>query len=317
MQSSFASIIGAALPVFLLLGLGFLLRKGKTLTEEADASLLKLLVRVFYPCLYLDYIIGNPALKSAGNLISAPLIGFVSIVAGFAIAYGVARLLGLKRGTGLRTFSFCNGIYNYGYIPIPIILALFSSRETLGVLLVYNVGVEAAMWTVGIMLLAGKMDRESWARLLNPPVVALVVALLINLTGLDAHIPGWLSRPIAMLGACSIPLGILLGGAMVADLLTRKGIFDMPKIPFGSMAVRLGILPILFVFFAATLPGLSTELRQVMIIQAAMPAGILPIVLSRHYGGEPKVAIRVVLATTLASIITMPLWIRIGTAVVF
>ncbi|MEX0325609.1 MAG: AEC family transporter, partial [Puniceicoccaceae bacterium] len=111
MQSSFASIIGAALPVFLLLGLGFLLRKGKTLTEEADASLLKLLVRVLYPCLYLDYIIGNPALKSAGNLITAPLIGFVSIVAGFAIAYGMARLLGLERGTGLRTFSFCNGIY--------------------------------------------------------------------------------------------------------------------------------------------------------------------------------------------------------------
>ncbi|MEX0330338.1 MAG: AEC family transporter [Puniceicoccaceae bacterium] len=317
MNPSFTSVIGAALPVFLLLGLGYVLRKGKVVAETADTSLLKLLVSVFYPCLYLDYIIGNPALMSVGNLVSAPLIGFVSIVAGFAIAYGVARLLGLQRGTGLRTFSFCNGIYNYGYIPIPIIMALFASRETLGVLLVYNVGVEAAMWTAGIMLLAGKIDRESLKRLVNPPVVALLVALLVNLTGLDGHMPGWLSRPISMLGACSIPLGILLGGAMVADLLTRKGIFDMPKIPLGSIGVRLGILPILFVFFAATLPGLSPELRQVMIIQAAMPAGILPIVLSRHYGGEPKVAIRVVLATTLASIITMPLWIRIGTAVVF
>ena len=317
MNASFANVIGAALPVFLLLALGFFLRKGKVLTGEADASLLKLLVRVFYPCLFLDYIIGNPALKGAGNLVSAPLVGFFSIVAGFAIAYGMARLLGLERGTGLRTFSFCNGIYNYGYIPIPIIMALFAGRETLGVLLVYNVGVETAMWTAGIMLLAGRMDREAFSRLLNPPVVALIVALIINLSGLDAHIPGWLSRPIAMIGACSVPLGILLGGALVADLLTRRGLIDMPKIPLGSIAVRLGILPVLFIFFAATLPGISTELRQVMIIQAAMPAGILPIVLSRHYGGEPSVAIRVVLATTLASVITMPLWIRIGTATVF
>ena len=69
--------------------------------------------------------------------------------------------------------------------------------------------------------------------------------------------------------------------------------------------------------FAAWMPGLSTELRQVIVIQAAMPAGIMPIVLSRHYGGDASVAIKVVLATTLASIVTMPLWIRIGIGFVF
>ena len=317
MDLSFISIISAALPVFLLLGLGYILRKSHVLSEAADTSILKLLVRVLYPCLYLDSIIGNPALKSGNNLIAAPLVGFFTITGGFIIAYMVARLLGLERGKGLRTFSFCNGIYNYGYIPIPIILALFAGRETLGVLLVHNVGVEAAMWTVGIMLLAGRLDRESLQRLINPPVIALMVALLINVTGLDNNIPGWLCRPVAMLGACSVPFGIMLGGALVADLLTARGIIEMPKIPLGSIGVRLCLLPIIFIAAAAFLPGISTELRQVMIIQAAMPAGILPIVLSRHYGGDPSVALRVVLATTLASVITMPLWIRLGTAFVF
>jgi predicted permease len=317
MNHSFANVLGAALPVFILLGLGFALRKTRVLTEEADGSLLKLLVRVLYPCLYLDYIIGNPALKSAGNLIAAPLVGFFSITGGFIVAYGAARLLGLERGKGLRTFSFCNGIYNYGYIPIPIIMALFAGRETLGVLLVHNVGVEAAMWTAGIVLLAGKLDRAAFMRLINPPVIALIVALLINFSGLDNHIPQWLGRPVSMLGACSVPLGILLGGALVADLLTRQGMLEMPKVPLASIGVRLGLLPILFLACAALIPGLTPELRQVIVIQAAMPAGILPIVLSRHYGGDASVAIRVVLATTLASIITMPLWIRFGTALVF
>jgi predicted permease len=63
---------------------------------------------------------------------------------------------------------------------------------------------------------------------------------------------------------------------------------------------------------AAFMPGLSVELKRVILIQAAMPAGIMPIVLARHYGGETGVAIRIVLATTIASVITMPLWIHLG-----
>jgi len=233
------------------------------------------------------------------------------------VAWLVARGLGLKRGSGLRTFAFCNGIYNYGYIPIPVIMALFGDRETMGVLLVYNVGVEAALWTVGIILVSGQFSKGALKNLFNPPVIAMLVAVSINTVGLDAHIPAWISRPVSMLGNCSIPVGIILAGASIADFLTRRGLLAMPKISLGSMAVRLGLLPILFVAFAAWMPGLSTELRQVIVIQAAMPAGILPIVLSRHFGGDPSVAIKVVLATTLASVVTMPLWIRIGTGFVF
>ena len=66
--------------------------------------------------------------------------------------------------------------------------------------------------------------------------------------------------------------------------------------------------------FAAFVPGLSTELRQVIVVQAAMPAGIMPIVLARHYAGDSGVAIRIVLGTTLASVLTMPLWIHAGIA---
>ncbi len=317
MEFPIATILGAALPVFILLALGFTLRKTRVLNKEADTTLLSLIIRVFYPCLYLAYIIGNPALKSAPNLISAPLTGFFSLIVGFALAWLVARSIGLKRGSGLRTFAFCNGIYNYGYIPIPVIMALFGDRETMGVLLVYNVGVEAALWTAGIILVSGQFRKGMLKQLLNPPVLAMLVAVSINSVGLDAHIPGWISRTVAMLGSCSIPVGIILAGASIADFLNRRGLFDMPKVSLGSIAVRLGLLPILFVAFAAWMPGLSTELRQVIVIQAAMPAGILPIVLSRHFGGDASVAIKVVLATTLASVVTMPLWIRIGTGFVF
>lgn len=317
MELSLQTILGAALPVFILLGLGLTLRRTQVLTAEADSSIMKLVVRVFYPCLFLDFIIGNPALKEAPNLIISPLVGFGTTTGGFAVAYGIARLMKLKRGSGLRTFAFCNGIYNYGYIPIPLIMALFGSRETLGVLLVHNVGVEVAMWTAGIVLISGKFDRSALKRLLNPPIIALIVALMVNVTGLDTRIPEWLTRLVHMLAMCSIPVGILLSGATIGDLLGRRIMLENQRVLLGSVAVRLGLLPAAFILLASLMPGLSLELKQVILIQAAMPAGILPIVLARHYGGDASVAVKVVLVTTLCSVVTMPFWIRFGLSVAF
>ncbi|MGC9452802.1 MAG: AEC family transporter [Oceanipulchritudo sp.] len=311
------TILEAALPVFLLLLLGYALRRGRVLTAEADSSLMKLVIRVFYPCLYLDFIIGNPALKGAANILTAPVVGFFTTAGGFLVAYGVARAIGLKRGEGLRTFTFSNGIYNYGYIPIPLILALFPGRETAGVLLVHNVGVEVAVWTVGILLLVGRFERGMLRKLINPPLLALGVALFVNGTGLDGAVPDWLGSLVGMLGACSVPIGIILAGASIADLLNWQQMRELPRVPLASIGVRLALLPALFLAAAAFLPGISTELRQVIIVQAAMPAGIFPIVLSRHYGGDAGVAVKVVLATTLACVVTMPLWLRLGTAFVF
>lgn len=317
MELPITAILGAALPVFILLILGIVFRRTGVLTADADSSLMKLVVRVFYPCLFLDFIVGNPALKGGQNLISAPLVGFLTTAGGFGAGYLLARAIGLKRGGGLRTFAFCNGIYNYGFIPIPVIIALFGARETLGVLLVHNVGVEVAIWTAGIMLLAGRFELAALRRLVNPPIVALIVALSINATGLDSNIPGWLTRLVGMLAACAIPIGILLAGAAVGGLLSRELGHGKLKVPLASVALRLGILPAVFVLLAAFLPGISTELRQVLIVQAAMPAGIFPIVLARHYGGDASVAVKVVLATTFCSVVTMPLWIRLGLGVVF
>lgn len=309
---SFSTIIGAALPVFIILGLGYGLRHFKVLTAEADASLMKLVIRVFYPCLYFDYVVGNPALKGGSNLIAAPLVGFLTVVGGFLTAYGIARMMGLKVGKGLRTFAFGSGIYNYGFIPIPLILTLFADRGTLGVLLVHNVGVEIAIWTTGVILLSGEFKISALRNIANPPVIALLGALSINALGWDASIPEWTTQAIGMLAACCVPVGILLAGALIADLLQKQTLLGDPKVIAGSLLVRLGLLPAVFLLVAAFVPGLSNELRQVIVVQAAMPAGIMPIVLARHYAGDTGVAVRIVLGTTLASVLTMPLWIHAG-----
>jgi predicted permease len=75
--------------------------------------------------------------------------------------------------------------------------------------------------------------------------------------------------------------------------------------------LRLGVLPVLMLALAALLP-LPREVKQVLIVQAAMPAGILPIVIAKHYGGQPLTAVQVVLGTTAAGLLVVPLWLQAG-----
>ena len=66
-----------------------------------------------------------------------------------------------------------------------------------------------------------------------------------------------------------------------------------------------------FILLARYLPA-SVELKRVIVLQAAMPAAVFPIVMSRHYGGHPPTALRVVIGTSLLSLLTIPLWLRLG-----
>jgi len=52
----------------------------------------------------------------------------------------------------------------------------------------------------------------------------------------------------------------------------------------------------------------------VLVVEAAMPAAVFPIIIARHYGGQPLTAVQVVLWTTAVGLLTCPLWIRAGLA---
>ena len=176
-------LLAIVTPVFVLFALGALLPRVCRLTVETEAGLLRLYVNFFYPALILKSVLGNAALRDPANLFWPPLAGFGTIVLGFAAGYYAGRALGLHAGAGLRTFAFAVGIYNYGFIPIPLMESLYG-REPLGVLLVQNMGCELALWSVGLLVLSGLSPREGWRRVLNPPLCTLVAALVVNLRGL-------------------------------------------------------------------------------------------------------------------------------------
>ncbi len=61
-MADFSKVLPAVVPIFGVIGLGWMLRWRRFLSEEADAPLLRLAVNVFYPCLIFDSVTGNPAL---------------------------------------------------------------------------------------------------------------------------------------------------------------------------------------------------------------------------------------------------------------
>lgn len=312
-MTSYGQILLLVIPVFALMGLGVLARRINWLTAEADTSLLKLVVNLLYPCLILDHVPNNAALHVPANLVWAPLVGFGTMALGIGVCYYAAKLLGFTVGTGLRTFAFAAGIYNYSYVTVPLMTALFG-QESLGVLFVHNVGAEAAIFTIGVLVLAGESWSQGWRRLCNAPVVTLVVAVALNLTGLGEHIPGVLLTAIHSLAVCAIPMGLVLCGATMAEHLFGRpaDLFEV-RTSLGAVALRLGVLPVLFLVLARYGP-FPTDLRHVVIVQAGMPAAFLPLVLVKYYGGHQLTAVRVVLATVAASILVLPWWLQTGLA---
>jgi len=57
---------------------------------------------------------------------------------------------------------------------------------------------------------------------------------------------------------------------------------------------------------------MSLELKQVLVVQAAMPAAMVPILLAKIYGGRPAVAVQIVIATTVISLFSLPFIITYG-----
>ena len=311
---SLSDVLSAVLPVFFLALIGIVLRRIRWLTEEADATLLRLVVNVLTPCLIFDKVLGNRALQRAENLFIPPLIGFGGIVLGIGICWLFRRRVGLKTDSEQRTFALVAGLQNYGYVPFPLVLMLFANHpDTPGVLFIHNLGVDIAMWTLGLITLGHATGPGEWRKLINAPLVAVVLSLLIN-TFEAAH---WVPRPLSitasMLGACAFPLGILLTGAMMADQIRQLHPSRATGILIWSAIFRLGVIPALMLGIARILPC-SVEIKRVIVVQAAMPAGVFPIVLSRLYGGDPATAVRIVAGTTILSLITIPLWIQWGIA---
>ena len=311
-------ILQQLLPVYLLILVGAGLRRFGMTKRENDDAILHLVFNVLYPCFILDNILGSASVKIPSSVAWGIGLGFLFPVVGMAVAWIVAGWLGYAKGEGRRTFALTAGVQNFGYTAIPVIQVMWVGTGAMAMLFVHNLGVELAMWSVGVMLISGE-KQIPWRRLLNGPVVAVVIGLVLVYFDWDgmrvvsdqAPTPGALRTTMRWLGAGAYPMALFITGGIMIDMIGKDRL--SLKASLGGSFLRLAVIPMIMLlgvkFFAA-----PVELKQVLIVQAAMPAAMTPILLAKLYGGRPGVAVEIVVASTVLSLITLPLILLFGRA---
>ncbi|MGD7653772.1 MAG: AEC family transporter [Verrucomicrobiales bacterium] len=300
-------VVFSVLPVYILILAGAIARRTGIIRREHDEGIMRVVFSAMMPCYILDKLLGAEILRNSSVIVSCIVLGFCIIIINNLLAIGVGRALGLERGTGMRTFALAAGTGNYGYAAAPVVEILWGS-SALAILFVHNIGTEIAIWSFGVMLMSGAREIR-WRRLLNGPLVAVTVGLLLVVLRLDQHIEGPVREAMSMIGKGAFPVGIFIIGCTMIDMVAEEK--PNLKLITGGLLVRLIIAPAVFIGFAKFLP-IATELRQVLLVQAAVPASMNSILIARLYGGRPAVAVQIVLFTTAISILTLPWIISLG-----
>lgn len=313
------ALFSATMPVLAIMAIGWLFRKKKWVGEEVQFGLMRLVIWIFTPALIIDRVLFNPLIKNFSDVSTVLIAGFASVAVGILVSAGVARFFEIDSRERRRVFGYTTGIYNYGYIALPICMTL-CPPDTSGMMLLFNSGIEVSVWTIGVSFLLGAFrPKQLLKAFVNPIFITMVLTLVLKLTGLNEYVPTWIANPdpalpslSKQLGACMIPSGILLVGMSLPVLLSGFRWFDDWKISAGAILMRLIVVPALMLLAALFVPAIPQDLRYILIIQSAMPPAMLPIVIVQFYQGDAKLALRVVMVGTLACFVTLPFWIKFG-----
>ena len=191
-----------------------------------------------------------------------------------------------------------NGPADYGISRCLSPLAL--RKRHAAVLFVHNLGVEVALWTVGVACSRQFPWREIRKRLLSPPLVAIVLALLVTSAG-RAAIPSF---------ASDVELS---GGRRHPPRFAAHGRHDGDEAPsFGARAARVsaGLVrapPGRVAAHYLTGCGCCQRSWSCASVRAASrdARGLSSCHPDQHYGAT-RHCLTVVFATTLASMVTLP-----------
>jgi predicted permease len=143
--------------------------------------------------------------------------------------------------------------------------------------------------------------------MLNPPVIATLVSLALIFFGLQSIVPGFVIKPIRMIGDCTLPLAMFVVGGSLAQINIGK----IHKRAASLMILaKLIILPVvgLGIIMSFKLPALISLL---ILIQLAMPPATSLSVITRKYEKEDLLISQGIFLGHLVSIFTLPVFLSL------
>jgi hypothetical protein len=302
------AIISALAPLFLISALGYALAHLKFGGEAMWHALDHITFYVLFPALLAKTLMrADLGSVPAGGFVFVS-IGSVTIMAGTILA----SYLALGRPLPGPSFtSFFQGVLRFqSTIAVVISAALFGERGlTFAALSVASLVPVVQFYTVLVLLIFGRGNEgirlmPILQRLaLNPLTLACLAGLLLNLTG----VPDFVYETFSILGTASIALTLLAVGAG----LNLRAAHASRRLVAANMAVRLILMPLL-VLTLCWLEGLTGLPRTVAVVSAAVPTAATAYTMARKMGGDAELMAQLVTFQSIASAITLPLFIYIA-----
>ncbi|WP_099826451.1 AEC family transporter [Oceaniglobus indicus] len=286
------------LPVFAMLALGFAMgRTGKAQRGEAVALNRMAFLVLQPPLLFLLMIdIDLPSFD-------ATALGLYALceISAFSIAFAVARFV-FRRETleafllGMAVIFVNTLLYIW---PIAVLIHGPEGALPVTAIVAWDSAVAFPFFIIAMEIFTGKGQiRATLGRIaMNPVILAIVIGLSINLSGVP--VPEPIKTAAAFAGAAAAPitlfaLGVILSGHRIAPTPVIAGIAGLKLLMFPA-----------FVFGALSMMSAGNAWADLFVMTAAGPSGAMAFSLALLYGVRTDAIAPVIIWTSTLSLLSL------------
>ena len=303
----FLKSISGILVILGMILVGFVIGEKGWFDDKSRGLIAKLVTQIALPC-YMLYTI-TQRFTAADLLIMLPALRFpaLSMVILLGIATGVARIFAVRQDRrGLFISMFFNS--NTIFVGLPINQALFGD-DSIPYVLIYYMCNTTFFWTLGTYLIQRDGEGEaqfdlktSVKKVFSPPLMGFILGLVMVM--LQIKLPAFLASDLQYLGNLTTPLSMIFIGLSVSHVGVKQLVLGKDQLLI--LLGRFLVAPLLMATIVYWVP-LPSLMKQVFIIQSAMPVMTNAPVVARLYGADSDYAAVMVTETTLATMVVIPI----------
>lgn len=295
-------IINGVIALFLIMLIGVYGSKRKIITPTINKGLTNILLEISLPCLVVSSFIFdmNDDLKS--NIIKCFIYSPISLIITMIVSY--IALYPIKSDKKI-IMQFANVFLNCGFVGFPIIYSIFGN-EGIIYASIFNMFFTIAVWTYGVMLFNGNIDKKDLKKvLLNPSIIAVIIGLIIMI--FKINIPDVLYSTLELVGGLTSPLSMIIIGVILGNANILKYLKDYTI--YYSSLLKLILLPCILILVSRIINDTSMVSKTLIII-TAMPAAAMTSILAENFDKEKEYSAVIVFITTLIFLVTFPMLLK-------
>ena len=302
-------VIAALLPVFLLIVLGFGLKRSLMRLETQWHGLERLTYYVLFPALLIQTLVKADLTKVPVAGVGGALL--LSALLMSLLCLAIRPLLSRVAVDGPAFTSIFQGATRWQtYVALAVSSNLYGDTG-LALASVAMVAIIPLVNVFSVSVLAhyASPEKQSVRAIVmtvvrNPLIWACAIGLAINV----AHLPlPQIWHEVAdALGRCSLGIGLLVTGAG----LQLAGIFRPSLAASAAVFLKLILMPVLAVALALWF-GLSGANLAIVAACSAVPTSSSAYVLARQMGGDAPLLAQIITLQTIFAAITMPIAIAL------